>query len=87
VRWCAPLGDQSVQDVDEIISGAPAAYPHRERLAGVLVDDVGQLQPPAVGGLVELEVDRPDVVGPLGLQPLGDPSRDAAAFARADRAA
>jgi hypothetical protein len=53
----------------------------------VLVDDIGQLQPPTVGGLVELEVDRPDMVGPLGSQPLGGPSHDAAAFTRADRAA
>ena len=34
----------------------------RQRLAGVLVDDVQQLQHPAVGGGVELEVERPDVI-------------------------
>jgi hypothetical protein len=87
VRWRAPVGDQVVQDVNEVISGAAAANPHRERFTGVLVDDVGQLQPPAVGGLVELEVDRPDVVGPLGSQPLGSAGRDTAAFAGPGRAA
>jgi len=33
----------------------------------VLVDDVAQLQAAPVGGLVELEVDRPDVVRSLGV--------------------
>ena len=37
--------------------------------------NVQQLQRPSVGGLVELEVERPHVVEPLGAQPLGlDPS-------------
>ena len=87
MHWRAPVGDQVVQDVDEVISGAAAPHPHRERFTGVLVDDVGQLQPPAIGGLVELEVDRPDVIGPLGTQPLGGAGRDTAAFADPDRSA
>ncbi len=37
----------------------------------MLVDDVQVPQPPAVRGLVILEVDRPDVVFMLGFQPLG----------------
>ncbi len=36
----------------------------------MLVDDVQQFQPPAIGGLVELEVERPDVVGTLRPQQL-----------------
>jgi len=40
----------------------------RERFAGVFVDDVQQLQHPAVEGAVELEVERPDVIGPLRTQ-------------------
>jgi len=63
MRWCAPLGDQAVEHGDESISAAPAPHPHRERLAGVLIHDVGQLQPPTVSGLVELEVDHPYMVG------------------------
>ena len=38
--------------------------------AGELVDHVEQLQHPAVGGLVELKVERPHLVGPLGAQAL-----------------
>jgi hypothetical protein len=41
---------------------------HRERFAGELVDDVEQLDRAAVDGLVELEVDRPYVIGPLSPQ-------------------
>src|SRR5829696_9154810 len=43
---------------------------HGQRFAGELVDDVAQLQPSAVGGLVELEVDGPHVVRVLGAQQL-----------------
>jgi hypothetical protein len=53
----------------------------------VFVDKVAQLQPPAVGGLVELEVDRPYLVRPVGPQPLGDLRRDPAALPGSDRPA
>lgn len=36
--------------------------------SGVLVDDVEQLQPALVGGLVELEFQGPHLVGPLGTE-------------------
>ena len=49
---------------------APGGH-DRERLPRVLVDDVEQLQDPPVRGLVELEVQRPDVVRPLSPQPHG----------------
>ena len=42
----------------------------RQRLTGELVDDVQQLQVVPVSGLVELEVDRPHVIGCLSPQPL-----------------
>jgi hypothetical protein len=48
-----------------------AGHPHRQRLAGVFVDDVEQFQRAAVAGGVELEVQGPDMVGALGPQPLG----------------
>ena len=51
----------------------------RQRLAGVLVDDVQELQDPPVGGLVELEVERPDLVGALCAKPLGRHGRGAEA--------
>jgi hypothetical protein len=41
---------------------------HGEGLGGVFVDDVAQRQPPAIRGLVELEVDGPHVVRLLGAQ-------------------
>jgi hypothetical protein len=44
------------------------ATPHRQRLAGVLVDDMEQFQRAAVAGGVELEVQGPDMVGALGSQ-------------------
>ena len=47
---------------------APGGH-DRERLPRVLVDDVEQFQDPPVRGLVELEVERPDVVRPLGTEP------------------
>lgn len=59
----------------------------RERLPGVLVDDVEQLEDAAVGGLLELEVQRPYLVRPLGGLPLRGHRRVAEAlpFAPAGR--
>src|SRR5271167_343706 len=45
----------------------------RERLASELVDDVQQLEVVTVGGLIELEVDRPHMIRRLGPQPVGLP--------------
>src|SRR3954447_25399000 len=64
------------------LSGRPPGHPsrsplrgsrdvHRQRFAGELVDDVEQLERAAVDDLVELEVDRPHMTGPLGAQPVG----------------
>jgi hypothetical protein len=47
----------------------------RQRLAGELVDDVQELQDLAIGGLVELKVDRPHVIGVPGRQALGRDGR------------
>ena len=54
-----------------------------KRLAGVLVDDVQELQDPSVGGLVELVVERPDLIGVLGAQALGRHGRLSEALALA----
>ena len=59
------------EDGDRLIGVDPPVALDRERLAGVLVDDVQELQDPAVLGLVELEVERPDVVGALGAEAIG----------------
>jgi hypothetical protein len=55
----------------------------RQGFAGELVDDVEQLEHAPVGGLIELEVQRPDVIGPLGLQALSGDGRLAQAPALA----
>jgi hypothetical protein len=87
VLGCATSGHQPGQDLDQVIGGAGAAHPHGQGFAGVLVDEVGQLHPPPISGLIELEVDRPDLVGALGPQPLGLLGGDPAAVAGPGRAA
>src|SRR5918995_7220395 len=61
-------GDEPVDDGHDVVGGAVPADVGGEGFAGELIDDVAQLQPPSVGGLVELEVDGPHVVRPLGSQ-------------------
>jgi len=58
-------GHQAIEDRDRGVGIDPSPALDRERLTGVLVDDVQELQDPPVGGLVELEVERPDLVGAL----------------------
>jgi hypothetical protein len=64
----AAFGDEAFDDGDDVIGGAGPPHVHGERLPGELIHDVAQLQPPAVRGLVELEVDGPHVVRSLGSQ-------------------
>ncbi|HEV2760616.1 MAG TPA: hypothetical protein VGV86_13715 [Acidimicrobiales bacterium] len=54
----------------DLVGVASPAHPHCQGLTGVLVDDVQQLQPPVIGGLVELEVQGPDVAGAFGAEEL-----------------
>jgi len=84
---CAALAGEPVQDGDHGVGVGAAAEVHGEGLAGVLVDDVEHLQSSAVGGLVELEVQRPHLVGVGGVQPLGAVGSDPAAFAAGHGAA
>ena len=53
----SPGGDEGFEDRHQLVGVAGAADTHGQGLAGVLVDDVEQLQPAVVGGLVELEVE------------------------------
>jgi hypothetical protein len=64
----APLGHQGLDDGYDLVGIAGSPDPHGQGFAGVFVDDVEELEPAPVGGLVELEVQRPHVVGPLGAQ-------------------
>jgi hypothetical protein len=43
---------------------------HRQGFAGVLVDDVGELESRTIGGLIELKVDGPHLVRPHRPQPV-----------------
>ena len=87
VHGRAALGGEPVEHGDGLVCVDASGDVHRERFAGELVDDVEQLQHAAVGGLIELEVQRPHVTGPLGAQPIGGHGRlaEAAAFAAARR--
>ena len=67
---CAAGEHEVLDDGDDVLGGAGTVDPDRQRLAGVLVNDVAQLEPALVGGLVEHEVDRPHVTGMRGAQPL-----------------
>jgi hypothetical protein len=73
VRRGAPRRDEPLEDRDGLIGGDRAVDVHDQRLARELVDDVQQLQRLAVGGLVELEVKRPHMIGALGAQTLRRP--------------
>ena len=66
-RRPAPGDDPVERGGGGVSVDAPGGH-HRQRLPRVLVDDVEQLQDPPVRGLVELEVQRPDVVRPLSPQ-------------------
>ncbi len=57
------VGYESFQDLDQILGGAVTPDAAGERFAGELVHDVGDLDHPSVRGRIELEVDRPHVVG------------------------
>jgi hypothetical protein len=52
-----------------------------EGLASELVDHVEELDHPAGGSDVELVVERPHVIGTLGLEPVGGRGRDPQALA------
>jgi hypothetical protein len=67
----AALDDQPVEHGHGAVGVDPAGALDGQRLAGELVDDVQELEDPPVGGLIELEVQRPHVVGTLSAQPLG----------------
>src|ERR1035437_5688856 len=67
----AALGDQPLQRRDDHVRVDAARDQHHQRLARELVNDVQQLQRPRVGRLIELEIERPHVIRPLGAKPLG----------------
>jgi hypothetical protein len=82
-RRATPRGDERLKHLDSLVGADRALAAHDERLAGELVDDVGQPQRPAVGGLVMLKVDRPHLVRRAGhdLAPAG-PAAGPRALAR-----
>jgi len=62
---------EDFQHVEELFGAAGTAHSHSQGLLGELVDHVEQLEAPEIGGLVELEVEGPYLVGPDKRQPLG----------------
>jgi hypothetical protein len=77
-----PRAWTSRSSVATVSVDAPVAL-HCQRLPGELVDDVQQLEDPPVSGLVELEVQRPHVIGALCSQPARRHRRGAQALALA----
>jgi len=74
------LGGEAVQLADKVLAGN-AALDHSSRtLAGVLIDDGCDLDRPAVGGDVELEVHSPHAVGRIRGHDRSSSSRGAVAF-------
>ena len=62
ILWGTSLGDELLDDGDDVLGGAGPVDPDRECLAGVLIDDVAELDAAAVGRLIELEVHGPHLV-------------------------
>src|SRR3954447_10177051 len=83
VRGRAALVGEALEHGHGLVGVDAAGDVDRERLAGELVNDVEQLDHAAVGGLIELEVQRPDLIGPLRPQPVGRDRRLAEALALA----
>jgi hypothetical protein len=85
MRRCsgAPWVPKTLDDVEETVSRDRAVDLHGQGLTGELVDDVGDLQASIVSGLVELEVDGPDVVRVFGPVPDGRVRPEAAALGAA----
>ena len=63
---CAALGGQALEAGDDPVGVDGALHVDGQGLAGVLVDHVEDFEHPSVRGLVELEVEGPDDVGPDG---------------------
>jgi hypothetical protein len=61
----ASLLDEALEDADGLVGVDRAGRDAGERFAGVLVGDVEDLDWPTISGLVEEEVERPDLVGCL----------------------
>src|SRR6516165_3987562 len=70
MRGCAALGGEPLQHAHRLVGVDAALDQHLERLASELIDHVEQLQHPPVGGLVELKIERPHLVGTLRPQAL-----------------
>jgi hypothetical protein len=65
----ASLIDEALEDADGLIGIDRPGRDAGERLAGVLVGDVEDLDRPAISGLVEQEVERPDLIRPAVTEP------------------
>lgn len=57
------MGNEAFEHADQLVCSDGAGHLDGQALAGVLVDDVEQLEDLGVVGLVELEIDGPHNVG------------------------
>ena len=69
VRWSPSLVHELLDGGDDAVGADAARGVDGEGLSGELVDNVEKLDAAQIGGLVELEVQGPHVVGALGAQP------------------
>ena len=67
--WWVEL-EQLLDRVDQLSGPATSADPNRKDKPAVLVDQIEKLEASPIHGLMELEVDRPDVMGVFGTQQL-----------------
>lgn len=65
---CASSGGDLGDDFDGAVGVDAVTDVDGQGFSGELVDDVEQLEAPPGGGLVELEIERPHVIGVLGSQ-------------------
>ena len=66
-RWCRVEAGQRLQHGHDVFGLAAPAHPNGQAKAAVLVDHVQELEPPAIGGGIELKVHSPHLVRVFGL--------------------
>ena len=64
--WRRVKLEQVLNRVNHLKSPATSTYTDRQADAAVFIDHVQELEHAAIHGLIELEVDRPDVVRVFG---------------------
>lgn len=66
VEFRTVVGGELLQHCHDVLGLAPPVHSNGQAEVAVLVDHVQKLKPAAIGGGIELEVHRPNLVGVLG---------------------